>query len=117
MKIHNPNLSDSRSLSDQICELEQNIGLRRYLLDRNLTALRRNARKRLATPQALFASAGLGMAVGVILRKRSNLIKSQNDTGKLTQVFSNLFKFAALVRTLAAALPSRSHDMTDPDPF
>jgi hypothetical protein len=117
VKIHNPNPSDSRSLTEQIDELEQTIELRRYLIERNISALRRDARKHLATPQALFTSAGLGMAVGVILRKRSNATQSRSDTWKLTQVLTNLFKIAAIARTLAATLPSRSHNMTEPDPF
>lgn len=114
MKIHNSNSSESRSLPEQIRELEQNIVMRRYLIHSNLIVLRRDARKRLATPQALFTSAGLGMAIGVILRKRLNTTKSQNGTGKLTQVFANLFKIAAIARTLAATLPSRP-DMTEPE--
>ncbi|MES2365299.1 MAG: hypothetical protein V4563_05365 [Pseudomonadota bacterium] len=114
MKSHNSNSSESRSLPEQIRELEQNIVMRRYLIDRNLMVLRRDARKHLATPQALFTSAGLGMAIGIILRRRFNTTKSQSGSDKLTQIFTNLFKIAAIARTLAATLPSRP-DMTEPE--
>ena len=110
-------------LPAQIDKAEQLIVLRRLAVSRNMKRLSKDVRQGLATPAALLATAGLGLAIGVLLKHRiqatadTTVTKGgETQSGKMAHIFGNLLKIIAMVRTLAAALPPDRICRTQPKP-
>ncbi len=112
----NPDLTIS--LTDHIHQVEQRIVLRRQHINRNASKLRRDIRQRLVAPTTLLTSAGLGFAIGLMLRPIATVAAintARAHPGRVTRLFANVLKVIAMARTLAAALPPATSSHTTPE--
>lgn len=110
-------------LTAQIDKAERQIVLRRFAVSQNMKRVNKDVRQGLVLPAALIATAGLGLAIGVLLKRRTHApantraIKGgETQSGKMAHIFGNLLKIIAMVRTLAAALPPGITCRTPPKP-
>lgn len=105
------------SLQDQIQQLEQKIVLRRHLIARNTTRIKRKLHEHLLSPTTMIAAAGLGLAFGLMLRHPSKMLAAAAGIktaaipagqGKLDNWIAKSLKGVAIVRTLTAVLSKSS---------
>ncbi len=108
-------------LSVQIDKAERQIVLRRLAVSRNMKRLNKNVRQGLAFPATLLATAGLGWAIGALLKRRprghahpTSIKNGETSAGKMTHIFGKLLKIIAMLRTLAATLPPDMSCRTQP---
>lgn len=99
-------------LPEQLHRAEQQIVLRRVAVNRRMKRLNRDVRRRLAFPLALMATAGMGLAIRVWFKRRSQapehetrIRDSHVQSGKMVRFFGKLVEIIAMARALSMALP------------
>lgn len=115
MANHESNSVWTDSSANRIHRLEQRIIVRRQLINHQVRELRQDFRRILTAPATLLTAGGIGLATGLMLKRRSVATGSYTKTGKLTQIFANALKLIAMARALAAALPADSQKSTHLD--
>ena len=99
-------------LATQIAQVERNINVRRQAMQEGTLLLKQNIRQRLVSPKALITYVGIGLAVGVLVTRRTP-IKAvptsppavQTTMDKIERLLAKVFKIVAMGRTLATLLP------------
>jgi hypothetical protein len=99
-------------LATQIAQVERNINVRRQAMQEGTLLLKQNIRQRLVSPKALITYVGIGLAVGVLVTRRTSIKAAptsppavQTTMDKIERLLAKVFKIVAMGRTLATLLP------------
>lgn len=106
----------------QIDRIERQIVLHRRAASRSMKRFNKHIRDGLGLPAMFLATAGLGLAIGALTKRRiqgtaNPVSKKEGVTpvGKIAHILGDVLKVIAMVRTLAATLPRDMSSRTEPN--